>query len=52
MDKQRIELLRETIEHDIEKAGGIEEFNNCSYAPEAISSWINTILNIMEEDAK
>lgn len=52
MDKQRIELLRETIDHDIERAGGIEGFNTCCYAPEAISSWINTILNIIEEDAK
>lgn len=46
MDK--IKELREMIDNDIEKVGGVEEFNNYSCANECIVSWIDRILDIIE----
>lgn len=40
--------LREIIDNDIEKVGGIEEFNNYSCANECIINWIDRILDIIE----
>lgn len=46
--KEELEFLKERIEHDIEKTGGIEGFNTCRYAPEIISGWIGDLIRIVE----
>lgn len=45
--EEEIKELREKIDNDIESVGGVEEFNNYSYANEYITSWIDSILDIL-----
>ena len=46
--KESLEILKERMDHDIERAGGIEGFNTCGYAPEIISGWIDDLISRIE----
>ena len=46
---EKIKELRNRIDRDIERKGGMEEFNGCDVANEIITSWIYELLNILEE---
>ena len=48
----KIKKLRERIDRDIERKGGIEEFNSCDVANEIITSWIWELVNILAEEEK
>ena len=45
--QEEINKLKEMIDSDIERIGGIENFNNYCAAHEVITSWIDRILDII-----
>lgn len=46
--EEDITELREMIDSDIEAAGGLENFNQYCCSVEAITSWIDRVLDIVE----
>ena len=50
--EENLKELREMINNDINSVGGIEGFNNYPCANEVIASWIDRILDIIEEVGK
>lgn len=47
--EEDIEELKEMIDRDIERVGGVEEFNNYSCANEVITNWIDRVIGIIEK---
>lgn len=46
---EKIKELKNRMDRDIARKGGIEEFNSCDVANEIITSWICELLSILEE---